>query len=187
VPALLAAVTNISDAAGTEIDLTDIEQMRIGTGLTVTRVTSNGPPYVLIAATVVPAPDVLPLILPAYQPANASLTAASAAFIAFAPGAAPCLITQVEFIPLSSLTANNTNFRTIDIWDFNEAGSPVGSSLYSGTTKITGTNASGDWNAGVAAFTAPLVYALASGHRLVAMWGHGGAGIAFPDGAWRVT
>jgi hypothetical protein len=113
--------------------------------------------------------------------ANAAATTALKRFYR-APGART--VTGVRFIPEASLTADNTNFKTITVSRCSAVDGTVDATAASLTTEITG---SGNWTAGV-----PVTLTLGAGVSLTAgqMIGFAitktGTGVVIPAGTFQI-
>lgn len=182
VPALLAAVTAISNSAGTLVDLTNVEEVRIGTGLAATRVTGSGAPYVLIEIPTSPAPDTAPL--PA-RTAQHPIAAGDDQYVLIVVSAdsKPVLISQLDFFPAGAVTANAVNYVSITLLETDGNGAVAGITSGSPTSFST---AAVSWQAGKIAFTWPGQYDLAAGHGILASIVNEGAGAPLPSGVWRI-
>ncbi len=181
-PPLLAAITAIGDSAGTQIDLVGVEELRIvGPGLTVARVTGDGPARVEIRTS--GGASFAGLYS---QLGTANPTTDVNNVIVCAPSYAASLLATVSAIADGSLTADGTDYRTVRLLDVAPDGSYV--QVYATDTRPSPTG-TGDWTtpARIVATWAPVGgYELAAGHCLVAGWGSAGAGVAFPGCTWRI-
>lgn len=187
----LPVIRTITSAAGALVEPAD--ELRIMSGLTVTYVPGpgvNGPGR-LELDVYVPAPTGLSsFVLPVNQPAIAAGVVVKRTRLVFAATSAPSHVTGAAFFAGSALTANDTNFASLFLQEYDEAGASVGSPIEgaAGTTKITGTNASGDWTGGELIWDFGIGLDIAAGHSIVAEWKNdNGAGVTMPGGEWRIT
>lgn len=127
-------------------------------------------------------PPVYAPIPAVYQPPQPDPLVSVGSIVAFASTAGASHVGKVALVPVDALACDADDYRTLYIVDVDAAGDAA-PALYTGTTTCAG---SGDWSAGVAAFTILLAYDLPAGHTLAAMWRSSGAGTALPGGAWRV-
>lgn len=185
--AILPVLTVITDATGAEIG--DAQEIRIGAGLTVTLVTNDGPPRILIIAT----PDtsgLLPFTLPVVQ-APISAGNNDTTRLVFASTGSPSRVTGAAFFAANSLVAHATNFISVYLQEVTETGANHGSPIPGtvGNTKIVGEGASGDWDAGALVWDFGLGIDIAAGHSIVAKWDDSthGSGVAMGGGEWRIT
>lgn len=176
-PALLAAVTTLTDITGTPLDLTGIEALQIGAGLTLSRVTNNGPAYALIALTTSAAFPAIPV---AYQrPMTAAAPGTSV--VSFVSLDGPTHYLAATYFPDAGVTHSATNYTTCTLYDADDLGAATAiPGAVIDTTTI-------DWaSGGVPAFSFAIGMDIAEGHKLVAVWSKSGTGVANPGGMWRV-
>ncbi len=177
----LPVITTITTPPGTV--LRPANELRIGAGLTATYVanTGNGEPYILIALTVAPSLDTVPIPPSAQQ---APIAAGDSAQCVIVTGAinAPCIVTQLDFVPGASLPAEPSQYMECELVEEDGVGGAP-------TSLQTFDNATGDWESGKIAFTwtASPGYQLAAGHSIAARWSPISGGVPIPGGAWRIT
>lgn len=121
-----------------------------------------------------------------YQRAESDPLRGVGGVIAFASTAGPSHVERIDFVPVDRLISDDSDYRTLYVLDVDAAGDTNAAPIYTGTTASVAAGGSGDWEAGVAAFSAVISYDLPAGHSLAGVWRPEGGGVAHPGGYWRV-
>ena len=175
--AILPVITQITNDAGTAF-VGDVQELRIKAPLVATLVTGQFPARIEISAPTLT--STYPQIAPVYQrPMTAATPGASV--IAFAALDGPTRFLSASYFPDAAVTHSATNYTTCTLYDADDLGAAT---AIPGAVVDTSTI---DWTSGgVPAFTLSIGISIVAAHKIVAVWGKSGTGVANPGGMWRI-